>query len=420
MSRLRVISLFSGIGAFEKALTNIGIDYELVNFCEFDKYAIQSYCAIHGVDKSINLGDITKVDLDMLPENIDLITHGSPCQDFSIAGKQLGDKGNRSVLMWNSVEIIRRIKPKYVIWENVKNVLSAKHRHNFDQYLEALNDIGYTSYYEVLNSKDYGVPQNRERIFCVSILGEHTEYEFPLPTGETVRLKDILEDEVDEKYYINKPFTFIEKQDNDSVCSRIGNVDLNGHDYIKRVYDVEKCSPTLPTGTGGNHEPKILENKIIHIANTNDSYESNARVYSEQGLSPTIAGRDYKDAKKILVEMKENYIQYDLTGKGHNSQDQRAYYENGFHGTLPSTGAESKCKVLYENYRIRKLTPTECWRLQAFSDEDIKKCINVGISNSQLYKQAGNSITVKVLEYIFKELFKEYISDSSFTQPQEN
>ena len=127
MDKLRLLSLFSGIGAFEMALRNIEIDYELVNFCENDKYAIKAYCAIHDVDEHLNLGDITKINIENLPKDIDLITHGSPCQDFSVAGLQRGgDEGSktRSSLMWNTVEIIKHCKPKYVIWENVKNVLS--------------------------------------------------------------------------------------------------------------------------------------------------------------------------------------------------------------------------------------------------------------------------------------------------------
>lgn len=206
---MKVLSLFSGIGAFEKALSRRKIPFEVVGFSEIDKYAVRSYCAVHGVSEKLNLGDITKIDLDSLPE-ADLITHGSPCQDFSVAGIGRGgdvDSNTRSSLMWNSVEIIGRIRPKYVIWENVKNVLSKKHKHNFDKYLQELKKLGYTNYYKVLNAKDYGVPQNRERIFCISILGNHTPYIFPDGFDNGVRLKDILENNVDEKYYISEEKT---------------------------------------------------------------------------------------------------------------------------------------------------------------------------------------------------------------------
>ncbi len=171
-NHITYLSLFSGIGAPEKALTNLGIDYTLVGFSEIDKYAVESYCAIHGVDPSLNLGDITKIDIESLPR-VDLITHGSPCQDFSAAGLgRGGDKGSgtRSSLIWQTVEIVRHCRPKIVLWENVKGVLSAKHRHNFDKYLAEMESLGYTNKYAVLNSKDFGVAQNRERIFVVSTL----------------------------------------------------------------------------------------------------------------------------------------------------------------------------------------------------------------------------------------------------------
>ena len=179
--KLRVLSLFSGIGAPEKALKNIGVDFELVNYCEIDKYASKSYSLIHDVSEELNLGDITKIDMDKL-RDFDLLTHGSPCQDFSAVGKQAGgDIGSetRSSLMWNTVEIIRHKKPKYVIWENVKNVLSKTHRHNFEKYINKLNELGYKSYHKVLNASDYGIPQNRQRLFVISILNDEHDCEFP-------------------------------------------------------------------------------------------------------------------------------------------------------------------------------------------------------------------------------------------------
>ena len=170
---LKLLSLFSGIGAFEKALTNIGVDYELVGFSEIDKWAIQSYCAIHGVDKNKNLGDVSKITNEQIKElgSIDLITHGSPCQDFSEVGTRCGgDKGSgtRSSLMWETVRIVEQSKPKYVIWENVKGVLYKNNRHNFDKYLFKMAQMGYKNNYYVLNSLNYGVPQNRERVFVIS------------------------------------------------------------------------------------------------------------------------------------------------------------------------------------------------------------------------------------------------------------
>ena len=195
---LRVLELFAGIGACSKALTNLGIEHEIVDAVEIDKYAVKSFNAVHGTN--FEPQDITKWDKDI---ECDLIMHGSPCQDFSVAGKNAGgdkDSGTRSSLMYETLRIVEKLKPKYVIWENVKNLLSAKHRHNFDAYLEAMERLGYRSQYQVLNAKDYGVPQNRERVFTVSIRNDlDVDFKFPEPQKLTIRLKDVLEPQVDEK-----------------------------------------------------------------------------------------------------------------------------------------------------------------------------------------------------------------------------
>lgn len=328
---LRVLELFSGIGACSKALTNLGIDHEIVDAVEIDKYAVASFNAIHGTD--FKPQDITTWDKDI---QCDLIMHGSPCQDFSVAGKNAGgDKGSgtRSSLMYETLRIVEKLKPKYVIWENVKNLLSAKHRHNFDAYLERITELGYVNYYQVLNAKDYGVPQNRERVFTVSIRLDVPycwTFEFPEPVPLEKNLKDVLEKEVDEKYYLSddkaKTLKFsdisktirsggrgsLDRQSWDIV--KVGDLDIKGQDQIKRVYDPKGVSPTLSTMQGGNRQPKIVE-----------------------------------------------------------------------------------------DFRIRKLTPTECWRLMGFDDADFEKAEKVN-SNTQLYKQAGNSICVNVLEAILANL----------------
>ena len=200
---LKVIELFGGIGACSKALTNLGIEYEIVDYVEINEYAVKSFNAIHNTD--FEPQDISKWNKNL---EVDLIMHGSPCQDFSLAGKQAGgDKGSgtRSSLMYETVRIVESLKPKYVIWENVKNLLSKKHKHNFTNYINSLNDIGYNSYYEVLNAKDYGIPQRRERVFTVSIRKDIDKGSFLFPEKEELKLKliDLLEKEVDEKYYLS-------------------------------------------------------------------------------------------------------------------------------------------------------------------------------------------------------------------------
>lgn len=255
---MKYLSLFSGIGSPEQALKNLGIEFELFGFSEIDKYAVKSYCAVHGVDESLNLGDITKIDIESLPLDIDLITHGSPCQDFSVAGKGNGGDigtGTRSSLMWNTVAICEHCKPKYVIWENVKNVLSKKHRHNFDKYLDEMDRLGYNNFYQVLNAKNYGVPQNRERIFVISIRKDlEQNFEFPKGFDNGIRLKDVLEDEVDEKYYIN----------------------------------TEKAKKLISEYKG----------------NLAISHSIRSREFEGQGWkdnSPTLCARDYKDPKNVIM-----------------------------------------------------------------------------------------------------------------------
>lgn len=348
--KIKIIELFAGIGACSKALENLGYDVEIIDAVEIDKYAVKSFNAIHNTNFDVQ--DITKWNKDF--KDIDLITHGSPCQDFSVAGKQAGgdiDSGTRSSLMYETIKIVGKIRPKYVLWENVKKLLSKKHKHNFNSYIETMKNLGYTSYYEVLNAKDYGIPQNRERVYTISIRKDIPQsFNFPKKEELKLRLKDMLEDSVDKKYYLKdyqieniKKSNYIQNQRRiqekdycDTLCARdwkdpkciqIRTLDIKGIDQIRRVYSPKGISPTLTTMNGGNREPKIEEN----------------------------------------------------------------------HGTITATNF---------NHKIRKLTPKECWRLMGFSDDDFEKVRAVGISNTQLYKQAGNSIVVKVLEKIFINLFK--------------
>ena len=168
------IELFSGIGAASKALANLGIEHEIVDAVEIDSYAINSFNKIHGTDFLSQ--DITKWDKDI---ECDMICHGSPCQDFSLAGLGAGGdegSGTRSSLMYETLRIVDKTRPKYVVWENVKGVLSKKHRHNFDAYIQKMQNLGYNSYYQVLNAKDYGLPQNRERVFVVGFRKDNQKW----------------------------------------------------------------------------------------------------------------------------------------------------------------------------------------------------------------------------------------------------
>lgn len=294
---IRVLELFAGIGACSKALERLGIEHEIVDAVEIDKYAIKSFNAVHGTN--FEPQDITKWDKDI---ECDLIMHGSPCQDFSVAGKGAGgdkDSGTRSSLMYETLRIVEKLKPKYVIWENVKNLLSKKHRHNFDAYLDAMGGLGYANYYQVLNAKDYGIPQNRERVFTISILGGGA-FEFPPKQELKLRLKDLLEEEVDQKYYLSDEqvasfrastekaqakgngfkFEPIERERESSGAYdrhksreqtdgqlysgaiRLGGLydSENSKHQAGSIYDPKGIAATLSTMQGGNQEPIILTN----------------------------------------------------------------------------------------------------------------------------------------------------------------
>ena len=298
---LRIFEAFAGYGSQSIALRNLGIEYEVVAISEIDKYAIKAYEAIHGPTN--NLGDICKIDPRDIPDH-DLFTYSFPCQDLSVAGKQAGlGKGTRSGLLYECEKIIEAKKPKYLLLENVKNLVGKKFKPQFDEWLAYLESLGYTNYWKVLNAKDYGVPQNRERVFVISILGKHKPYEFPHEKELTTNVSDFLEKNINDKYYLSD----------------------NAIATIKK------------------HEPKCDVN-----------------------IMPT-----------LTTELSHNW--------GKNATPRI-------------------CKALGE---YRRLTPREAFRFMGLNDFDIGKIQAAGISNTQQYKMAGNSIVVNVLEAIFKNLFME-------------
>lgn len=596
MEKLKVFEGFAGIGAVSKAMKRLNMKYELVGFSEIDKYAIKSFSLIHNIDETFNYGDVCLIDETKLPD-FDLYTFGSPCQDFSVAGKQKGatwtcndcnyeynplnvhyskrdicpdcNKSNinktRSSLVVEALRIIRHKKPKYLIMENVKGLIGKQFKPSFDKIIAELQEYGYNTYWKVLNAKDYGIPQNRERVFVISIRKDIDNNGFKFPEGfdNGVRLRDLLEDEVDEKYYISQdkteklieqlkekefsntirsggrgsldrhqwdmvcvnnkiqifdPYDIslpkdqersttlrtnysngntqilevrpcltpdrVEKRQNgrrfkenddpsftltsqdkhgilevamqinhgtvkikeDDICScidahygkgldnhaartgimQIGMLDIKGNEQIRRVYDPEGLSPTLNTMTGGNRQPKILESnelKFIGGIDTTDkwidnnkdfsrNYKEGYRVYDSEGIAccqKTNGGGLgsntglYLETSKVMT-----YNTQDENGKEPPQQD-RVYNVDGVMTTI-SAQLNGRFNILEKpTYRIRKLTPLECMRLMGFDDEDYYILKENGISNSQIYKMAGNSIVCNVLEEIFKELFPEHI-----------
>lgn len=275
---MKVLSLFSGIGAFEKALTDNKIDYELVNYCEIDESASKAYSAIHNVPESLNLWDITKIKVkELINKGINLLTHGSPCQDISSAGLQKGldeGSGTRSSLLWKSVEIINEVRPKYVIWENVRNALSYKHVHNVDKYINTLKSYGYTSYCEVLNSNEQGMPHSRSRVFIVSILGKHKPFEFPKKIPLKISLQDFLTDnkpagvDKDMKPGCYKEFV---KHYDDIIKSDSGIYDCKAKtDFQDKKVGIKYC-PCFRASSRNTHVLDI--NKAIRRITMKESWE---------------------------------------------------------------------------------------------------------------------------------------------------
>ena len=290
------------------------------------------------------------------------------CQDFSLAGKQAGgdkDSGTRSSLMYETIRIVEKLKPKYVIWENVKNLLSKKHRHNFDAYLETMESLGYTNYYQVLNAKDYDIPQNRKRVFTISILDNHTEkdekisllvkdFKFPEKQELKLKLKDMLEDEVDEKYYLSNKMV----------------------EYISA--DNEKWT--------GNNDKSIINKSVASAINTG---EGSRRCDASNYISNQVEENFNLKGSSYLRDF------------GSRGKIQNKEYCDTLTASMGTGGGN--IPIFQNNLRIRKLTPKECWRLMGFDDKDFEKASKVN-SNTQLYKQAGNSIVVNVLEAILNKL----------------
>lgn len=386
MSKLKVLELFGGIGACCKALKRLDIDFEIVDYVDIDKYAVASFNAINNT--CFQQQDVCTWDKNI---EVDLLMHGSPCQDFSLSGKQAGGdegSGTRSSLMYETIRIVKKLRPKFVIWENVKNILSKRHIHNFNNYISMLEDLGYYNYYEVLNAKDFGVPQNRERVFCISIRNDLNK-KFVFPKGEflKLKLKDMLEDDVEEKYYLtDKMLHYVLATNEDGSDNKFSN-------------RVDECkmnktpSYAITVRGAGGQQRGSLSNFIV------DDGSEEIKV---------------KDVKlKIRNATKKGYLEA-TDGDGVDVSSRMRYHRGTVQKekiqTLDTKGNSRGVVVAtsnINNLRIRKLTPKECWRLMGFDDDDFKKASNVN-SNAQLYKQAGNSIVVNVLVEIFKNLLEDY------------
>lgn len=355
------------------------MNWKLVNFCEIDKYAVTSYTAIHGTDPSLNLGDITKVNADELSD-FDLMTWGFPCTDISVAGKQKGfvdENGEitRSGLYFEGLRILRAKRPKLSLIENVKNLVG-RFKKEFSQILKDLRECGYNNYWKVLDAKDYGIPQHRERVYILSVRKDVDNglFEFPEPFPCLWKLTELLDLNVPEKYYIP----------DDKVAKIVAPA-------------LEKL-----------RKKGAVLNELQRIGHINGSNADANRVYLP-GIARTIKAEAGGGGAKtglylVPVDKSVNFPEFREYANCIEAREDRGVSNRKQEGTAV---AELFFPVNTETVgaRVRKLTPGEVFRIMGFTDEDYKACKEAGISETQLYKQAGNSIVVDVLFHIFLSLY---------------
>lgn len=371
--KLRLIELFAGYGSQALALKYENIQFEHWFVCDFDKYAIQAYNQLHGTNYPTS--DVTKIsakDLNIVDTNkfTYLLTYSFPCQDLSKAGKGKGmEKGEntRSGLLWEVERLLNECKelPQYLLMENVPDVIGSKNVKNFALWIDFLDNLGYKSYYQILNAKDYGIPQNRERCFMVSVLDKSRIFQFPKPIKLKLRLKDMLEDNVDEKYYLSE-----------RMIQGMINTKFQSYKLENKLLDVNGVTNTIVARFEG--APQCIEIKAVE--------EIIPKI-----LIPEATKKGYAEA-------------HDGDGVYINRPHQkRGEVQKDMIQTLKTSGNDVGVVVAREHLKVRKLTPRECWRLMGVKDEDFDKLHD--ISNSQLYKLAGNSIVTNVLQAIFRKMF---------------
>ena len=403
---MKFFDLFSGIGGFRMGLESLG--HQCVGYCEVDKFARASYKAIYHTKGEVEFHDITKVrdeEWRQFKGKVELICGGFPCQAFSIAGKRRGFLDEtRGTLFFEIARAAKEIKPPLLLLENVKGLLSHDKGRTFRTILTTLDELGYDAEWQVLNSKDFGVPQNRERVFIIGHLRERSGRTiFPI-RGESPTVDSC------------KP-------------KRLGNINPSGRGMNGEVYRIDAPAPTVTTNKGEGSkivipvltpdcakkhqngrrfktdgEPMFTltsrdRHGIVIAGRLPSARQQSGRVYSSNGLAPTLSTMQGGGQEpKIIQTLHENNLLqvYDFYNKSYRDEV----------GTLTTTGHRGFTTMgtfgITDGYRIRKLTPKECWRLQGFPDWAFERAKEVN-SNSQLYKQAGNSVTVPVIRAIAKQ-----------------
>ena len=384
---MKFIDLFAGIGGFRFGMENAG--HECVAFCEIDKFARASYKAIHNTEGEIELHDITTVTDDEIRNigHVDAICGGFPCQAFSIAGHRRGFEDTRGTLFFEIARFASILKPKYLFLENVKGLLNHDKGNTFEVILSALDELGYDVEWQVLNSKDFGVPQNRERVFIIGHLrGQRGRKVFP------VGGKD--EKSSAERLGIN-------------ILGNTKNPNGTAQGTRDIVHDPKGIVGTLTATDYKGPKQVAMPNEIKKYGVLQPNFNQSGVVYETDGISPTIRtmqGGGLEPKIRVREATKQGYAEAsvgDSVNLSHpNSKTRRGRVGEGIANTLVTGDSQG---VVMPNFRIRKLTPRECWRLQGFPDWAFDRAQEVN-SNSQLYKQAGNSVTVNVIKEIARYL----------------
>lgn len=411
---MNFLDLFAGIGGFRLGMEQAG--HKCVGFCEIDKFARKSYQAIFGVENEVEMNDITTVTDEFIRKigRVDIICGGFPCQAFSVAGKRRGFTDTRGTLFFEIARFASILKPRYLLLENVKGLINHEGGATFETILRTLDELGYDVEWQVLNSKDY-VPQNRERIFIIGHLrGERTKKIFPFERDEST---------VDKKYQIKK----------------IGNIRKKGKSQSGDVVSVNSISPTMCSTTTQKDALKIAipilspdrikcrqngrrfkedgeemftltaqdRHGIIVAGKLLGNHDQNSRVYELDGLAPTLSTMQGGNQEPKILVNEATTKGYDEATPGDSinishpkSQTRRGRVGKQIANTLLTGETQA---VVTDKYKIRRLTPRECWRLQGFPDWAFDRASVVN-SDSQLYKQAGNSVTVAVIFEIGKRL----------------
>jgi len=406
---IKVGSDFSGVGAFNQVLMRLGIDYQEVFACDMDKFARQTF--IHNYGKP-EYYPMNVYDREIPKESLDIYMTSPPCQAFSLAGNRLGKDDKRGVLFFNSHEFIKTNKPRYFIFENVKGLLSDDNGNTFNEWVNLLgsksvngnavmfpheDSVPYHLYWQVLNAKNHGVPQNRERVFLIGIRDdEDNSFRFPIDEHLTKRLKDVLEEDVDDKYFLS------EKMINGFLAHNKRHIEEKGQDGFNwKPKDETQIANCLRANAALNATDNSIKIKSATSKGYEEATEGDSINFSVPN-SETRRGRVGKQVAQTLdTACNQGVIQLN---KSKESGGQQPYQQNrifDINGISPAIlanlGGDRNHNI--NDYRIRRLTPRECFRLMDFPDT-----FTWPVSDSQAYKQAGNSIVVRVLEKIINNL----------------